>query len=84
MWQCTWCGAIRMSHGTACPGSLDFHPPLSAEEQIRARLAEAWQAGFDAADINTPRSRKGHWEPDSPRKGMRTWIPDPLPTNPFL
>ena len=43
----------------------------------------AWDEGFAAADISRPTSRKGHWE-DGARKGIRTWIPDPLPTNPYI
>ena len=46
-------------------------------------LTDAWDNGFIAADMNTPRSRKGHWKDDHPRKGLRTWIPDPIPINPF-
>lgn len=45
-------------------------------------VASAWDEGFAAAEISKPSSRKGHWE-DSRVKGLRTWIPDPIPTNPY-
>lgn len=50
-------------------------------EVIEKAKADAWDEGFAAADINRPRSRKGHWE--ETRHGVRTWIPDPLPVNPY-
>lgn len=50
---------------------------------LRDQIATAWDEGWAAADINRPSSRKGHWEQDRPRKGLRTWIPDPLPVNPY-
>ena len=48
---------------------------------LQEQIADAWDAGFAAADISRPSSRKGHWEANN-RHGIRTWIPDPIPTNP--
>ena len=49
---------------------------------LEARDAAKWDEGWAAADINRPTSRKGHWD-ETTRKGFRTWIPDPKPTNPY-
>jgi hypothetical protein len=54
--------------------------PLTA--QLATAKADAWDEGWGAANINRPTSRKGHWDSSS-RKGYRTWIPDPLPVNPY-
>jgi hypothetical protein len=52
------------------------------KEQLTTTQADAWDEGWGAADINRPTSRKGHWDSSS-RKCYRTWIPDPLPANPY-
>lgn len=51
----------------------------------REKAAEAWREGFKACYLHIDGGRvRGHWENDSPRKGMRTWVPDPAPENPYL
>ncbi|MET4780827.1 hypothetical protein [Glaciihabitans sp. UYNi722] len=62
------------------PDDIDYLLALVAD--LTKQVADAWYEGWSAADINRPTSRKGHWDYET-RKGFRTWIPDPLPVNPY-
>ncbi|WP_311257319.1 hypothetical protein [Microbacterium sp. WCS2018Hpa-9] len=50
---------------------------------VESMRAEAWDAGYEAA-ARFHEGERGHWEDDSPRKGLRTWRSAPAPENPHV
>lgn len=56
----------------------------AADEWLREHDAEKWDEGYRAAAVFRSDYRaQGYWANDHPRPGMRTWIADEEPTNPY-
>lgn len=49
---------------------------------LAAERTKAWDEGYEAA-ARFHESPKGHWQNNHPRAGIRTWIADPAPKNPY-
>jgi hypothetical protein len=55
----------------------------SGTEALEAAKAEAWDEGYESGARFHEGREKGRWEDDKPRKGIRTWVADPAPGNPY-
>lgn len=76
------CG-ISVRWALAGPSELfDVADVLLQSEWLAAERAKAWDEGYEAA-ARFHESPKGHWQNNHPRAGIRTWIADPAPKNPY-
>lgn len=71
---CPYCGYDLRTE----PGRME----RQFDELIRRARADAWDEGHEAT-ARFHEGPKGHWENDHPRKGLRSWVADPAPANPY-